>query len=82
VPPPEPASPPEPPPLPPPPKPPRKPPPPNSPARPLAADEDVALICVAATVPLELFVPWTTTVSPGWIAPTLVVAVRLIFEWS
>jgi hypothetical protein len=38
------------------------------------------LICVAVTVPLELFVPWTATVSPGWIAPTLVVAVRLIFE--
>ena len=33
------------------------------------------------TVPLELFVPWTTTVSPGWIAPALAVAVRLIFEW-
>ena len=39
------------------------------------------MICVAVIVPLELFVPWTTTLSPGWIAPMLAVAVRLIFEW-
>ena len=47
----------------------------------LDLDDDVALICVAVTVPLELFVPWTTTVSPGCMAPALAVAVRWIFEW-
>src|SRR6266540_581573 len=72
-----------PPPLAPPPRAPRPPPPPppNSPARPLVATDDVALIWVAVIVPLELFVPWTMTVSPGWMAPALAVAVRLIFEW-
>ena len=39
------------------------------------------MICVAVIVPPALFVPWTMTVSPGWMAPTLAVAVRLIFEW-
>jgi hypothetical protein len=39
------------------------------------------LICVAVIVPPELLVPWTTTVSPGWMAPAVAVAVRLIFEW-
>ena len=57
------------------------PPPPKRPASPLAAVDDVALICVAVTVPPALLVPWTMTVSPGWMAPALAVAVRLIFEW-
>ena len=62
------------------PPPPPKPPPPNGPASPLVADDDVAWICVAVIVPLELLVPCTITVSPGWIAPAVVEAVRVILE--
>jgi hypothetical protein len=48
----------------------------NPPVAPAAA----ALTCVAVIEPSECVVPCTITMSPGWIAPALVEAVRLIFE--
>jgi hypothetical protein len=51
--------------------------PPNPPKPPVAAFEAVARIELAVSEPSVAFVPWRTTASPGWIAVTALVAVRI-----
>ena len=55
----------------------------NAPPKPLGVTPlAVAVMLEAVTVPLDAVLPWMTTVSPGWMLPTLLEALRVTLELS